>query len=56
MLATLMDRTFSSRAPGLLTVSTNWRDRSYGLTAIGKATALETLRARTAGTRTIPWP
>jgi hypothetical protein len=43
------------RALGLLTVGTDWRDRSYGLTEIGKATALEALRARAAGPRTIPW-
>jgi hypothetical protein len=40
-------------ALGLLTVGTDWRDRSYGLTEIGKATALEALRARATGPRTI---
>jgi hypothetical protein len=44
------------RALGLLAVGTYWRDRSYGLTETGKATALEALRARATGPRTIPWP
>jgi hypothetical protein len=44
------------RALGLLTVGTDWRDRSYGLTETGKAIALEALRARATGPRTIPWP
>jgi hypothetical protein len=44
------------RALGLLMVGTHWRDRSYGLTETGKATALEALRARATGPRTIPWP
>jgi hypothetical protein len=44
------------RALGLLAVGTDWRDRSYGLTETGKATALEALRARATGPRTIPWP
>lgn len=44
------------RALGLLTSGTDWRDRSYGLTKTGKATALEALRARATGPRTIPWP
>lgn len=34
------------RALGLLTVGADWRDRSYGLTETGKATALEALRTR----------
>ena len=34
----------------------DWRDRSYGLTGTGKSTALETLRTRASGPRTIPWP
>ena len=44
------------RALGLLTVGADWHDRSYGLTETGKATALEALRARATGPRTIPWP
>ena len=44
------------RALGLLTVGTDWRDRSYGLTETGEATALEALRVRATGPRTIPWP
>jgi len=43
------------RALGLLSVGGDWRDRSYGLTATGRATALEALRARATGSRTIPW-
>jgi hypothetical protein len=44
------------RALGLLTAGRDWRDSSYGLTAAGKATAQEALRARATGPRTIPWP
>jgi hypothetical protein len=44
------------RALGLLASGGDWRDRSYGLTDTGKATALEALRARATGPRTIPWP
>lgn len=44
------------RALGLLAAGSDWFDRSYGLTDTGKATALETLRARATGPRTIPWP
>jgi hypothetical protein len=44
------------RALGLLTAGTDGRHRSYGLTETGKATALEALRARATGPRTIPWP
>jgi hypothetical protein len=44
------------RALGLLVVGGDWRDRSYGLTSTGQATALAALRARAAGPRTIPWP
>ena len=44
------------RALGLLASGGDWRDRSYGLTGTGKATALEALRARATGPRTIPWP
>ena len=43
------------RALGLLAVGSDWVDRSYGLTDIGKATALEALRARATGARTVPW-
>jgi hypothetical protein len=34
----------------------DWHDHSYGLTGTGKSTALEALRARATGPRTIPWP
>jgi hypothetical protein len=44
------------RALGLLAAGGDWLDRSYGLTDTGKATALEALRARATGPRTIPWP
>jgi hypothetical protein len=44
------------RALGLLTVGGDWADRSYELTGVGQATALEALRARATGPRTIPWP
>jgi hypothetical protein len=44
------------RALGLLASGGDWRDRSYGLSDTGKATALEALRARATGPRTIPWP
>lgn len=43
------------RALGLLTEGGDWDDRSYGLTTTGKAIALEALRARATGPRTIPW-
>ena len=43
------------RALGLLAVGGDWRDRSYGLTSTGRSTALEALRARATGPRTIPW-
>ena len=42
------------RALGLLAVGDDWRDRSYGLTGTGKATALEALRTRATGPRTVP--
>jgi hypothetical protein len=42
------------RALALLASGGDWRDRSYGLTDTGKATALEALRARATGPRTIP--
>jgi hypothetical protein len=38
---------------GLLTIGTDWRDRSYRLAETGKAIALEVLRARAMGPRTI---
>jgi hypothetical protein len=44
------------RALGLLAVGGDWFDRSYELTGVGKATALEALRARASGPRTFPWP
>ncbi|HTP16396.1 MAG TPA: hypothetical protein VMK13_11230 [Streptosporangiaceae bacterium] len=44
------------RALEVLSVGAGWTDRSYGLTETGKATALEALRARATGPRTIPWP
>jgi hypothetical protein len=37
------------RVLGLLSVGAAWNEDSYGLTAIGKATALEALRARATG-------
>ena len=37
---------------GLLSRGGDWRDRSYGLTEVGKVTALEALRARATGPRT----
>jgi hypothetical protein len=43
------------RALGLLAVGGDWRDRSYGLTGTGQATAIAALRARATGPRTIPW-
>jgi hypothetical protein len=45
-----------TRTLGLLASGSDWSDRSYGLTGTGKATALEALRARATGPRTIPWP
>jgi hypothetical protein len=42
------------RALGMLAAGSEWLDRSYGLTETGKATALEALRARATGPRTIP--
>ena len=44
------------RALGLLAVGGDWADRSYELTGAGKATALEALRARATGPRTLAWP
>ncbi len=42
-------------ALGLLAAGGDWLDRSYALTNTGAATALEALRARATGPRTIPW-
>jgi hypothetical protein len=42
------------RALGLLSAGAAWTEGSYGLSAIGKATALEALRARATGPRTSP--
>ena len=44
------------RALGLLSAGAGWNDNSYGLTATGKATALEALRACATGPRTSPPP
>jgi hypothetical protein len=44
------------RALGLLTAGSDCSESSYGLTGAGKATAIEALRARATGPRTIPWP
>jgi hypothetical protein len=44
------------RALGLLTADSHCSEASYGLTDAGKATAIEALRARATGPRTIPWP
>ncbi|MGH3303170.1 MAG: hypothetical protein ACRDOK_16115 [Streptosporangiaceae bacterium] len=44
------------RALGLLAVGADWNEDSYGLTATGKASALEALRARATGPRTNPLP
>ncbi|MGB6457675.1 MAG: hypothetical protein WBH47_24645 [Streptosporangiaceae bacterium] len=50
----LFDTINLCRALGLLAVGAHWNDDSYGLTAIGKSTALEALRARATGPRTNP--
>jgi hypothetical protein len=44
------------RALGLLTAGSDCSDSCFGLTDAGKATAIEALRARATGPRTIPWP
>jgi hypothetical protein len=44
------------RALGLLADDGERLDGNYGLTDAGKATAIEALRARATGPRTIPWP
>jgi hypothetical protein len=49
------DTIYLWRSLGLLTPGGDWTDRSYELTAVGQATALEALRARATGPRTIPW-
>ncbi|MGH8984585.1 MAG: hypothetical protein ACRDY6_12025 [Acidimicrobiia bacterium] len=43
------------RALNLLAVGGDWDDRSYGLTDVGRATALEALRRRATGARSSPW-
>jgi hypothetical protein len=50
------DTSHLCRALGLLTAGSDRSDHSYGLTDAGKATAIEALRARATGPRTIPWP
>ncbi len=40
----------------LLALDSDRLDRSYGLTGIGKAIALQALPARATGPRTISWP
>jgi hypothetical protein len=42
------------RALGLLVSGGDWRNRTYGLSDTGRATAFEALRARATGPRTIP--
>jgi hypothetical protein len=43
------------RVLGLLAAGGDWRDRSYGFTGTGQATALAALQARATGPRTVPW-
>jgi hypothetical protein len=43
------------RALGLLGEIGDWGNRNYDLTEIGTATALEALRSRATGPRTVPW-
>lgn len=43
------------RALNLLATGGDWNDRSYGLSDVGKATALEALRLRATGPRPSPW-
>jgi hypothetical protein len=52
----LFDTISLCRALGLLSVGAAWNEDSYGLTAIGKATALEALRARAVGPAMSPLP
>jgi len=42
------------RALAVLSAGADWNDSRYGLTTTGKAVALEALRARATGPRTIP--
>jgi len=45
------------RALGLMVTGSDWRDRSYGLTGTGKATALQAPRARACGVPELAhWP
>jgi hypothetical protein len=44
------------RVLGLLVEGGNWGNRNYGLTEVGKATALEALHSRATGPRTVPVP
>jgi hypothetical protein len=44
------------RAVGLLVEGGDWGHRNYGLTDVGKATALEALHTRATGPRTVPLP
>lgn len=43
------------RALNLLATGGDWNDRSYGLSDVGQATALEALRHRATGPRPSPW-
>jgi hypothetical protein len=43
------------RALNLLSTGGAWQDRSYGLTAAGRAVALECLHRRATGPRSSPW-
>jgi hypothetical protein len=43
------------RALNLLSTGGGWQDRSYGLTAAGRAVALECLHGRATGPRSSPW-
>ncbi len=50
----ISDTTNLCRALAVLSAGGDWNDRSYGLTKTGKVAALEALRARATGPRTIP--
>jgi hypothetical protein len=52
----ISDTTNLCRALAVLSAGGDWNDRSYGLTKVGKVAALEALRARATGPRTIPMP
>jgi hypothetical protein len=52
----IQDTSNLCRALGLLTPGSDRCDQRYGLTDAGKATAIEALRARATGPRTIPLP